>query len=133
MLKLACLELVDKARSRLTGESTLRSPRFVRRRVSGAMPTLKEDGVKDVMVRQVPLTEMESPRAASSRIAEALEIVMVQPPPPSLEPSWGMTSEIAMKNISATGEWLEQDVELGPYIRLFLRELARIHTGADWR
>lgn len=35
--------------------------RFVRRSVSGDMLMVKVVGVKEVMVRQVPLMEMESP------------------------------------------------------------------------
>ncbi len=70
----------ETARSKLTGESFFSSPRFVRRRVSGATPTVKEEEVKDVTVRQVPFTDILSPRWASSRTGEALEIVRVVPP-----------------------------------------------------
>lgn len=57
------------ARSRFTGEEAVKEPRFVRRRVSGATPTVKEPvlGVKLVTVRQVPFMEMESPRVQSER------------------------------------------------------------------
>jgi hypothetical protein len=59
----------------------------VTRRVSGATPTVKEAGVvrsgvmKDVMVKQTPLLEMESPSCASERRVEVAgkEIVRVVP------------------------------------------------------
>jgi hypothetical protein len=46
------------------------------------MPTVKvpADAEKEVTVRQVPLTEMESPSWQSDRISAALEIVNVVPP-----------------------------------------------------
>lgn len=44
-----------RARSRLRWEDLVRLPRLVRRRVSGAMPTLKVVGEgRAVIVRQVP-------------------------------------------------------------------------------
>lgn len=76
------------ALSKLTWEPCLRLPRFVRRRVSGAHPTLKyhDDSspllLNSVMVRQVPFTEIESPRIASPRIVEQEEMVREVPPPP---------------------------------------------------
>lgn len=76
------------ARSRFTREEVDRLPRFVRRRVSGEMPTVKEVGVKEVMVRQVPLMLMLSPRWASSRM-EGQEMVRDVPPPPAEVSSWG--------------------------------------------
>lgn len=57
----------------------------MRRRVSGDMPTVnslladEEEGVKEVMVRQVPFMEMESPRWASWRRKAGVEIVRVVP------------------------------------------------------
>ncbi len=51
----------------------------MRRRVSGATPTVKEVGVKEVMVRQVPFMEMESPRWASSKRKVGVVIVRVVP------------------------------------------------------
>ena len=64
----------------------------MRRRVSGATPTVKDDSVKEVTVRQVPLTLMLSPRRQSLRISEALEMVRVVPP--SL--AWGLSSVTTM-------------------------------------
>src|ERR1700709_106357 len=72
--------VAETARSRLTLLFCLRDPRFVRRSVSGATPTLKEDFSKEMTVRQVPFMLMLSPRWQSSRISEALEIVRVVPP-----------------------------------------------------
>jgi len=61
----------------------------VRRSVSGEMPTLNDVGASSVMVRQVPLIAIESPRAASERKACVLEIVAEQPPPPEdVESCW---------------------------------------------
>lgn len=51
----------------------------MRRSVSGDTPTVKVVGVKAVMVRQVPLMEMESPRWASSRRKVGVVIVRVVP------------------------------------------------------
>jgi hypothetical protein len=70
----------ETARSRLTESPCAREPRFVRRRVSGATPTVKEESVKEVTVRQVPLTLMESPSLQSTRTGAALEMVRVVPP-----------------------------------------------------
>jgi hypothetical protein len=53
----------------------------VRRKVSGAAPILKEEEVKEVTVRQVPFTEMESPSWQSVRMEAQSEIVIVVPPP----------------------------------------------------
>jgi hypothetical protein len=69
----------------------------VRRRVSGAAPILKEEEVKEVTVRQVPFTEMESPREQSVRMEAQLEIVIVVPPPEVA--SWGRSSETAVKEV----------------------------------
>lgn len=52
----------------------------MRRRVSGATPTTKVEGVKEVTVRQVPLTLMESPLWQSVRISAAEEMVREVPP-----------------------------------------------------
>jgi len=113
---------VDMARSRLTVEFTARWPRLVRRRVSGAMPSLKEvrSGEREVIVRHVPkfffiqskcdvkagvyvksgaclgslpLTHILSPRAASSRISEQSDMVMEHPFPPDEEVSSGNSSD----------------------------------------
>jgi len=61
----------------------------VRRRVSGETPTLNHNGggpssggESSVMVRQMPLMEMESPSAASLRIVGHCESVREVPPPP---------------------------------------------------
>ncbi|KAM3066378.1 hypothetical protein ACMFMF_011936 [Clarireedia jacksonii] len=69
----------ETARSRLTSELTSSEPTFVRRRVSGAHPTVKLSLVKLVTVRQIPLTEMLSPSPQSPRMAAALLIVRVAP------------------------------------------------------
>ena len=61
----------------------------MRRRVSGATPTVKVDSWKEVTVRQVPFTEMLSPRWQSVRISEALEMVRFVPP----SEAWGLSSE----------------------------------------
>lgn len=78
----------------------MREPRLVRRRVSGAMDTLKAVGTgvvgelsgarsSSVMVRHVPLQDMLSPRAASERIVGQDEMVNEVPEPPVLvESSW---------------------------------------------
>ena len=74
----------ETARSRFTEEEAEREPRFVRRRVSGETPTVKWVGVvvevssavSEVMVRQVPFMEMESPRWASVR--RGVQEVMVR-------------------------------------------------------
>ena len=60
----------------------------MRRRVSGETPTLKSDGVKDVMVRQVPFMLILSPKWASVRMSAQLEIVREVPPPPAAVSSW---------------------------------------------
>jgi hypothetical protein len=70
----------DTARSRLTESPCASEPRFVRRRVSGATPTVKVESVKAVTVRQVPLTLMESPSWQSMRTGAALEMTRVVPP-----------------------------------------------------
>lgn len=72
--------LAETARSKLTLLFCLREPRFVLRSVSGATPTLKVELVKEVTVRQVPLTLMLSPRWQSERISAASEMVSVVPP-----------------------------------------------------
>jgi hypothetical protein len=75
----------------------------VRRRVSGAAPILKEEVVKEVTVRQVPFTEMESPRTQSVRMEAQSEIVIVVPPPE--EASWGRSSVTAVRGrVSVGGE-----------------------------
>lgn len=72
--------LAETARSRFTFDAVRRDPRFVRRRVSGATPTTNVSFVKDVTVRQVPLTEMESPRWQSGRTVAASLMVRDVPP-----------------------------------------------------
>lgn len=59
----------------------MREPRFVRRWVSGATPTVKVPVGREklVTVRQVPFMEMESPRWQSVRMGAALVIVRVVP------------------------------------------------------
>lgn len=79
----------ETARSRLTLLAWFSEPRFVRRRVSGATPTTKESLSNAVTVRQVPLTDMESPRWQSPRISDAEEMVREVPP----VSSWGLSSE----------------------------------------
>lgn len=82
----------------------------MRRRVSGATPTLKEDVSKNVTVRQVPFTLMLSPRWQSWRISEALEMVSVVPP----SSAWGLSSEttrgdqklFSLNNIVLTSDYL---------------------------
>lgn len=61
----------------------------MRRRVSGATPTLKVDLSKAVTVKQVPLTLMLSPRWQSPRISDAFEMVRLVPP----SSAWGLSSE----------------------------------------
>lgn len=79
----------DTALSRLTFEPSDRSPRFVRRSVSGATPTLNVLLSNSVTVRHVPLTLMLSPSWQSSKIASAPEIVSDVPPPPlAVVSSW---------------------------------------------
>lgn len=85
--------LAETARSRFTLLSFFREPRFVRRRVSGATPTLNEDLSNQVTVRQVPFMLMLSPRLQSDRIEEALEIVRVVPP----SSDWGLSSETTVE------------------------------------
>ena len=53
----------------------------MRRRVSGARPTVKVVAVKVVTVRQVPFMEMESPSCTSVRIGDGggVEIVRFVP------------------------------------------------------
>lgn len=46
--------------------------------------------------RGEPLTEMLSPRWASSRISAALEMVREVPPPPVVVSSWGISEETAV-------------------------------------
>jgi hypothetical protein len=75
------------ALSKLTLPPSFNRPRFVRRNVSGATPTLKYSFVNSVTVRHVPLTQMESPRCASSRMEEQLEIVRDVPLPPDEDES----------------------------------------------
>lgn len=67
----------------------------MRRSVSGATPTVKEDCSKDVTVRQVPLTLMLSPRWQSPKISEALEMVMFVPP----SSAWGLSSETTIDGL----------------------------------
>lgn len=86
--------MVDEtARSRLTWLFCFREPRFVRRRVSGATPTLKEDLSNEMTVRQVPFMLILSPRWQSSRISDALEMVRFVPP----SSPFGFSSETTVK------------------------------------
>lgn len=93
------------ALSRFTFEPWANLPRFVRRRVSGAQPTLKnhEDSgpvlENSVMVRQVPFTEMLSPRAASGRMVGQEEMVRDVPEPPVAEESRGLSSVTARGDV----------------------------------
>lgn len=57
-------------------------PRFVRLRVSGARPTLKESASNSVTVRQQPFMEIESPMWQSERMGAESEMVRDQPFPP---------------------------------------------------
>lgn len=61
----------------------VKEPRFVRRSVSGDIPTVKvEVGWEmEVRVRQVPLMEMLSPRCASERMVSQVIVREVPPPP----------------------------------------------------
>lgn len=86
------------ARSRLTRDEVVSEPRLVRRRVSGAMPTVKVGGagVKEVTVRQTPLMAMLSPRWQSVRRGEVDGREMVREVPPvwsvglrSVTTGWG--------------------------------------------
>ena len=90
----------------------------MRRRVSGAMPTLNhdggdvvvlEEGGSSVMVRQVPLTQMESPSWASERKVGSEEVEMVRevPEPPVAEGSRGRRDVTAVE----TGEKVDQDCD----------------------
>ena len=74
------------ARSRFTFEPSARDPRFVRRRVSGAMPTLKaEVPCSSVMVRHVPLMAMLSPRSAPERKVVVPGVMRALQPEPPVE------------------------------------------------
>lgn len=91
------------ARSRFTFEPCFNEPRFVRRKVSGAAPILKYHVdlspwlLNSVMVRHVPLTEMESPRCASPRMSAQLEMVREVPPPPEEVLSRELSSVTAVR------------------------------------
>lgn len=61
----------------------------MRRSVSGEIPTVKEEASKEVMVRQVPLMLMLSPRCASVRMEAQSEMVREVPLPPAEEESRG--------------------------------------------
>ena len=61
------------ARSRLTESWVFKLPRFVRRSVSGEIPTVKLRESNFVMVKQVPLMLMLSPSCASLRMLSHLE------------------------------------------------------------
>jgi len=65
------------------------------------MPTLKESPSEgsSVTVRQVPLTQIESPSFASCRIERQFEIVKEYPPPPEDVLSRGEMEEIAMEGL----------------------------------
>lgn len=67
----------------------------MRRSVSGETPTLKLDEENSVTVRQVPLTEMESPRWQSVRMSAQSEMVREVPPPPEADASSWLSSETA--------------------------------------
>lgn len=70
----------------------------MRRRVSGATPILKVEDVKEVTVRQVPLTAIESPRVQSPRM-EAQSLIVIVVPPPDVS-SWGSSSDTAARCVS---------------------------------
>lgn len=95
------------ALSRLTLLPTFNSPRFVRRNVSGAIPTLNDVvpsysvTVRQVpsvnivsWVRQVPLIQIESPRWTSSRMGPTSVIVAEKPLPPDSDVSMGTNADI---------------------------------------
>ena len=67
----------------------------MRRSVSGETPTLKSSLLNSVMVRQVPLMLMLSPRCASVRIEAQEEMVREVPLPPLEESSCWMSWETA--------------------------------------
>lgn len=75
------------ALSKLTLDPCFKAPRLVRRRVSGATPTLNEDLSNSVTVKHVPLTEIESPNAASPKISAQSDMVKEVPFPPDVEGS----------------------------------------------
>lgn len=74
----------DTALSKFTFDPSTKLPRFVLRNVSGETPTLNEDLSNSVTVRQVPLIEILSPSAASSRMVSHSEMVSEVPPPPEV-------------------------------------------------
>lgn len=77
----------------------MRAPRFERRNVSGAIPTLKEAGGwegRSVIVRQVPFTQILSPSLAFCRTSPASDIVKDVPPPPDVEMSRGSSAVTAV-------------------------------------
>src|SRR5579871_869543 len=55
----------ERGRSRLTRDPARRSPRLLRRRVSGARSAEKESGRRSTAVRQTPLTAMLAPSVMS--------------------------------------------------------------------
>lgn len=83
------------ARSRFTREFWTKEPRFVRRRVSGAMPTVNvpEEEENVVTVRQVPFMLMLSPSWQSCRMEEAEEIVSWVPP----SEDWGLSCVTSLR------------------------------------
>ena len=96
----------------------------MRRSVSGDMPTTKEVESKEVMVRQVPLMEMLSPRCASETMV-AQEMVREVPP----VASWGSSSVTAIGKLGVRlFEWVQigywrggSEAREGAYC-LFLRQ-----------
>src|ERR1039458_817530 len=60
----------ESGRSRLTREPGRRSPRLLRRSVSGARSAENPSGRSSATVRQTPLTAMLEPTAASARTVE---------------------------------------------------------------
>ena len=81
----------------------------MRRRVSGETPTLNSDGVKEVMVRQVPFMLILSPKWASARMSAHLEIVREVPPPPAAVSSWASRAVTAGYVRGFSGEGIRQD------------------------
>lgn len=92
----------------------MRDPRSVRRRVSGAMPTVKECGVKVTTVRQTPLMAMLSPSWQSERRVEVEGMVIVRDVPPVL--SLGLSSDttrsecVSEVSQGSEFEWLASNV-----------------------
>ena len=102
----------ETARSRFRGEDVVRVERDVRRSVSGERPTLndvgEEGGSRAVMVRQVPLILMLSPRWASVRMEAQEPIVREVPPPPPWVSSRWERERTAGLGVSLEGKVFEE-------------------------